>query len=101
MPTKSFETYHIEKLKNPEQARLYLEVALEEYEQDGDTIEFLRALKQVTDAQGGMTKLSKKTNLSRQNLYKIMSGDRRPRLETITRLLKGLGFRLSLDYLNH
>lgn len=75
MPTYKFREYHLEKLQDKEEARLYLEVALEEYESDGDTQAFFQALKDVTDAQGGMTHLVQKTHLSRQNLYRVMSGE--------------------------
>ena len=64
-----FRAYHQEKLKNKEDARLFLEVALEAYEEDGDVQTFLRALKDVTKAQGGFSKLAQQSTLNRQNLY--------------------------------
>ena len=100
MSHQSFRHYHLEKLKDKEEARLFLEVALEEYEEDGDTQTFLRALKDVTDAQGGLSELSKKSNLNRQNLYKVMSGTSRPRLETVSQIVHSLGFRFALKQLN-
>ena len=54
MPTFKFRDYHLEKLQDKEEAPLYLEVALEEYEGDGDTQAFFQALKDVADAQNGM-----------------------------------------------
>ncbi|MDF5715812.1 MAG: hypothetical protein PUP93_18485 [Rhizonema sp. NSF051] len=46
-----------------------MEVALEEYELDGDLSFFLEALHNVAEAQGGLTQLASKTGLNRQNLY--------------------------------
>ena len=48
----------IEDLRNdPEHAHLYLQVAFEEFEQDGDTEQLLVALRNVTEAQGGVPTL--------------------------------------------
>jgi len=44
---------------DPEAARVYLEIAREEYEKDGDSQMFLRALKDVADAQVEITKHTK------------------------------------------
>ncbi len=84
-----------ERLADAEYARVFLDVALEEYEKDGDTEAFLLALRDVTEAQGGIGKLAERTNLNRQNLYKALSEKGNPRLETIGAILHGLGFRLS------
>jgi len=94
---RDFKGYHIEKLRDPEEARVYLSVALEEYERDGDTEAFLLALRDVTEAQGGITKLAERTKLNRQNLYKALSDKGNPRLETVGAILHGLGFRLSIE----
>ena len=49
---RDFRDYHIEKLQDPEDARVYLDVALEEYEKDGDTEALLLALRDIAEAQG-------------------------------------------------
>ena len=94
---RDFRDYHIEKLRDPEEAGVYLDVALEEYEQDGDTEAFLLALKDVAEAQGGIGKLAERTKLNRQNLYKALSAKGNPRLQTVETILHGLGFRLSVE----
>lgn len=94
---RDFKDYHIEKLRDPEEARTYLSVALEEYEQDGDTEAFLLALRDVAEAQGGLMKLAQRTKLNRQNLYKALSRKGNPRLQTIEAILHELGFRLSVE----
>ena len=86
-----------ERLLDPEYARVFLDVALEEYEQDGDTEAFLLALRDVAEAQGGITKLAEQTKLNRQNLYKALSEEGNPRLKTLGAVLHELGFRLSVE----
>ncbi|MES2608327.1 MAG: transcriptional regulator [Pseudomonadota bacterium] len=93
---RSFHEYNIEKLKNSEDACLYLTDALLDFEVDHDVHAFLKALKDVTDAQGGIGELAKRTNLNRQNLYKILSAKRQPKIETLGTILDGLGFQLSI-----
>jgi probable addiction module antidote protein len=94
---RDFKDYHIEKLRDPEESRIYLDVALEEYQQDGDTEAFLLALRDVAEAQGGITKLAERTRLNRQNLYKALSSKGNPKLQTVETILHGLGFRLSVE----
>lgn len=93
---REFREYLKEKLKDPEEAVCYLNTALEEYEKDQDTEAFLLALRTVTEARGGISELAKKTNLNRQNLYRTLSGNGNPRLNTLETVLHGLGFRLSI-----
>ncbi len=73
---KNTASYHdnlIESLKDSQKAEAYLKVALEEYEIDKDPEAFLLALRNVAEAQGGLSKLAQKTHLNRQNLYKTLS----------------------------
>jgi probable addiction module antidote protein len=95
--TASYHNNLIEALKNSQKAEAYLKVALEEHEEDKDPEAFLLALRNVAEAQGGMTKLAKKTQLNRQNLYKTLSGRGNPTLDTLDTILHGLGFRLSIE----
>src|SRR3990167_1456737 len=90
--TGNYEEWLIHSLKNKKEAAIYLQVALEEYQKDGDLEAFLLALRHVAEAQGGVGKLSKKTELNRESLYNTLSHKGNPRLQTIGLLLKGLGF---------
>lgn len=97
---KNTASYHdelIESLKNPKEANLYLRIAMEEYQEDGDTEALLVALRNVTEAKGGMSRLAKKTHLNRQNLYHALSKKGNPTLETFGLILRGLGYRLSIQ----
>jgi probable addiction module antidote protein len=91
---RTFDEELIEALKNPKEASAYLKVALEEYEKDQDTESFLLALRDIAEAQGGITKLAERTHLNRQNLYRVLSPKGNPKLPTILTILHGLGFSL-------
>lgn len=94
--TGNYEDWLIESLHDKKEAASYLQVALDEYQKDGDTEALLLALRHVAQAQGGITKLSRKTHLNRESLYKTLSGKGNPKLQTLGVLLKGLGFQLSV-----
>jgi probable addiction module antidote protein len=87
----------IEQLRNPEMAKAYLEIALEEYGQDGDLPFFLEALRNVAEAQGGLTQLAEKMGLNDQNLYRVFSETGNPELRTISLILQSLGYRLTVQ----
>ena len=56
----NFKDYHIEQLRDPEDAKIYLSVALEDYEKNEDIEAFLLAVRDVAEAQGGMSKLAER-----------------------------------------
>lgn len=95
--TVSYHDYLIASLKDPTEAYGYLQVAIEEYQLDNDAEALLVALRNIADAQGGMTELARKTHLNRQNLYSILSKKGNPRLDTFGLILKGLGFKLTIE----
>src|SRR5437660_3282831 len=86
------ETLH-KMLKDPELAALYLEDCLE----DGDMELFTMALRDVADAQGGMGYLSEATHLNRETLYRTLSKDGNPRLDTLHKILGAMGLRIGVS----
>jgi probable addiction module antidote protein len=92
--TASYQNWVIDTLKDKEEATVYLQVALDEYQKDGNTKALLLALRNITKAQGGIGKLSLQTQLNRESLYRTLSSKGNPKLQTLGLLLKGLGFRL-------
>ncbi len=83
----------LEDLQDPELASAYLNVSL----MDENPHVFLLALKNVFEAQGGkMTDLAKKTKISRENLYRILSKEGNPKLRNIISLLNATGFSLAV-----
>ncbi len=93
MPKLMFRDDLIESLKDPKEARGYLEVALE----DGDPDTFLMALKDVADAMGGMTAIAKKSKLHRTGLYRFFSKRGNPTYRNLRTVLEALGYRFKLE----
>ena len=90
--------YLIKRLaSDKEEAIGYLDVALEEYHQDGDIPFLLKGIAYVVEAQGGITELAKRTHMSPDALQKILSSDKAPHLDTLCNILNALGCRLSIE----
>lgn len=98
---RTLNEYLIEKLKDPEEARAFLEISLEDYEEDNDLEAFMLALRTIAEAQGGINKLAEKSHLNRQNLYKILTSKTTSTFDTALSIIKGLGFRLSLEVIDN
>lgn len=93
---RTFHEYNIEQLKNINDAAEYLAGAIADFEEDHNLDFFLKAIRDVAEAQGGLGKLANRTHLNRQNLYKILSAKRQPRLDTFSAILDGLGLQISI-----
>ena len=83
-------------LTDPEYAALYLNDALN----DGSVEEFLLALRNVVQANQGMSKLAANTELGRESLYKALSESGNPQFMTINKVLAALGLQFSIKQLN-
>lgn len=90
--SKAYQPELIESLRNPQEAEEYLNVALEE----DDPELFLLALRNVTEAQGGVARLAEKTKLNRESLYRMLSERGNPEFKSLDLLLHALGFRLAV-----
>ena len=60
---RKYRDYLIEELSDPEEAIVYLEVSIEEYQKDGDTVAFLIALQSIAEAQAGNNELTSQVYL--------------------------------------
>ena len=94
---RNFKDYHIEQLRDLADAKIYLSVALEDYEKNEDIEAFLLAVRDVAEAQGGMSKLAERVNLTCEGLYKALSENGNPHLNTMGKILHGLGFKFSIE----
>ena len=74
----------------------YLDVALEEYQEDGDTPFFLLGLQNVIEARGGVSEVAKKIGIAPQVLSDVLSSEKAPHLNMLNTILQGLGCRLSI-----
>ncbi len=83
-------------LRDDEEMALYLSVMLE----DGTPAEIAGALGDIAKARG-MAKLAEDTGLSRESLYKGLSGNRVPSADTLLRVIRALGMKLSVQTTVH
>lgn len=94
--TGDYQEHLIQSLKNKKAALAYLQVSLDEYNEDHNKEIFMLALKNVAMAQGGLGHLSSETHLNREHLYRLLSGKGNPTLDTLTTILDALGMRIKL-----
>lgn len=86
------ETYDVaEHLRTPEEMAAYLDACI--IESDGDSAFIAKALGNIARAQG-MTKVARDAGVSRESLYRALSGDRSPDFATILKVTKALGVQL-------
>jgi probable addiction module antidote protein len=83
-----------EHLRTPEEMAAYLEACLEEA--DGDASFVAKALGDIARARG-MTQVARDAGLSRDSLYKALSGERTPGFDTILKVVSALGLRLHAE----
>ena len=80
-----------EQLRTPEEMALYLDACFEE--SNGDAAFIAKALGDIARAQG-MAQVAKDAGMSRESLYKSLSGERVPDFSTILKVTKALGLKL-------
>ena len=83
-------------LKTEEDIKEWLSLNLEEYLQDGNLTAFVRSLEYVVRAKDSISNLSRKTGISRSNLYAIFNGEVVRQFDTVLILLKELGYTLKV-----
>lgn len=81
-------------LRTPEEMAAYLEACIEEA--DGDAAFIARALGDIARAKG-MAQVARDSGLSRESLYKALSGERSPSFDTILKVVQALGLRLHAE----
>ena len=80
-----------ERLDSADEIRHYLDAAFE----DGDPAIIKNALANVARARG-MSEIAKDAGITRAGLYRALSDDGNPTLETWQKLVKALGVRLAV-----
>lgn len=91
-PSVPYEPRLIASLKDPREAAAYLEAAIE----DGDQGVLMLALRHVAQAQGGVAAVARKSNLTREATYRMLSESGNPELKSLTAVLAAAGLRLSV-----
>jgi probable addiction module antidote protein len=80
-----------EHLRTQEEMAAYLEAAIEEAK--GDAAFIAKALGDIARAKG-MAQVARDAGLSRESLYKALSGERSPGFDTILKVVEALGLKL-------
>ena len=83
-----------EHLRTPRERAAYLEACFEEAE--GDAAFIAKAIGDIARAKG-MSRVARDAGLSRESLYKALSGDRSPGFDTILKVIEALGLRLHAE----
>jgi DNA-binding phage protein len=94
---RTWHEFLIEKLTDREEAIGYLQVSLEEYLVDGDTPFFLKGIRNVVEAQGGISQVAKQAGIAPEALSKFLCSEDPLQLSTLSAVLKALGWRLSIE----
>ncbi len=90
--TVPYEVGLLEDLRDSREAAAYLNAALE----DDDPRIFLLALRHVAEALG-MSQVSHGSGLNRENLYRMLSSNGNPQLNSLYTLLRSIGLRLAIQ----
>lgn len=83
-----------EHLRTPEEMAAYLEACLEEA--PGDAAFIAKALGDIARAKG-MTQIAHDAGLSRESLYRALSGEHSPSFDTVLKVINALGLRLHAE----
>ena len=95
MPRTTTTRYDVaEHLRTPEEMAAYLEASLEEAQ--GDAAFIAKALGDIARARG-MSQVAEDAGLSRESLYKALSGERNPDFTTILKVIGALGLKLHAE----
>jgi probable addiction module antidote protein len=95
MPKTTTSRYDVaEHLRTPEEMAAYLEASLEEA--NGDAAFIAKALGDIARAKG-MSQVARDAGLSRESLYKTLSGERVPGFDTILKIVSALGLKLHAE----
>ncbi len=92
---RKIEGYLHQKLRDPDYVIAYLNAALT----DEDKHVFLIALKNVLEAQKqDITTLADEAQMSRQNLYRILSTKGNPRWNSITSIMEAMDLQMNVSF---
>lgn len=69
--------------------------------EDGDQAELLIALRQMTKAYGGMSKVAEQAQLNSSHIYRALSAKGNPEIRSLSAILKTMGLRLAVQPIHH
>lgn len=83
-------------MQDAELQKEYLNLSLAEYINDGDFNKFFKSLEKVIKSRESISSFAKKVDIDRANLYTLFNGEKIPRLDTIAKILKELGYTIKV-----
>lgn len=89
---RNYKEHLLQQLQDRKEAAAYLNAAL----QDEDPHVFLLALRDIAEAQGGMSWLAEEADLNRESLYRTLSLRGNPRFFNLLSVLSAVGLELSI-----
>jgi len=98
--TTSYQDHLINKLSDPELASEYLNAVIDEFKNDSSEDAqslLLLAIKNVVQAQGGITQLAESVGLSRQSIHHMLSEKGNPTLSSLINILEASGIKISFQ----
>ena len=93
---RTLREYLIERLVDKERAIGYLQAILDDYYIYGGAAVVKDALDTIVEAQGGVSKLAKQTDMDPEMLSKLLSNEDTPLIDALGIVLKALGYQLSI-----
>lgn len=99
---KTHEQHMMEQLQDQEYQQLWLAETIRDFAETGDYNSFYRGLEYVIKARGSVSKFAEEVGLNRANLTDLLHGKTKtsPDFTTITKILNGLGYTLSVEKLS-
>lgn len=78
-------------LNTPSKIMAFKKAVIEEFNETKEMGAFLESLKVIAIAEGNIAELARKSNISRPNIYKILSKDNNPRINSLFAIARNLG----------
>ena len=91
-----FNDFVLEQLKDENFQKEYMNESLAEYVETGDFNAFFRSLENVIKSRDSISGFCEKAGIDRALLYDIFNGKRIPRIDTLAKILKTLGYNLQV-----
>ena len=91
--TTSYHKFLMGHLKDAREASAYLNAVLE----SNDPALFLKALRNVAEANGNLSLIARKARISRVGLYKVLSKSGNPSFRTVNNLLNAFDLHMTVS----
>lgn len=91
-----FNDFVLEQLKDENFQKEYMNESLAEYVETGNFNAFFRSLENVIKSRDSISGFCEKAGIDRALLYDIFNGKRVPRIDTLAKILKTLGYNLQV-----